>query len=219
MTPPAATMLLFAAKASLLIGIAALAALALARASAAARHLAWLAGFSTALTLPFVSALFALLPTTWSPHLTPVILPAGATTRTVLTITAEASVWPAAARIALWTWAAVAALLILRIAFAQYRAGRLASQSKPWRGFENQPVRICPLIDVPAVCGLTQPVILLPDSAATWPADRLELVLRHEAMHAQRRDTLSQLVSNLVCALYSASPLGLVRRRTPPGRG
>lgn len=206
MTPTAATMLLFALKASLLLGLAALAALALARASAAARHLAWLAGFSTALTLPVVSALFTLLPSAWSPHLAPAIVPAGATTRTVLTITADAAGWPAAGRIALWTWAAVAALLILRIAFAQYRASRLARQSKPWRGFENQPVRICPLIDVPAVCGLTRPVILLPDSATTWPADRLDLVLRHEAMHAQRRDTLSQLVSNLVCALYWPLP-------------
>lgn len=206
MTPALATLLLFAAKATLLLALAGLTALALARASAAARHLAWLSGLTTALTLPAVSALFILLPTAWTPHLAPAIAPANGVTRTVLTVTAAAPGWPAAGQLLFWTWTAIAALLLARAAFGQYRAWRLAYQSKPWSDFQNQTVRLSTRIDVPAVCGLTSPVILLPEQALLWPADRLELVLRHEAMHAARRDTLSQLVSNLVCALYWPLP-------------
>ncbi|WP_321474766.1 M56 family metallopeptidase [uncultured Paludibaculum sp.] len=206
MTPAVATLVLLALKSSVLVGLAALAALALTRASAAARHLAWLAGFGAALALPVVSALFAWLPAAWAPQLASTIAPVAATTRTVLTVTAAAPAWSAAGGLVLIVWTAVASLLLLRAAFAQYRAWRLARQSESWHGFENQCVRLSEDIDVPAVCGLARPVILLPESALDWPADRLELVLRHEAMHAARRDTLSQLVSNLVCALYWPLP-------------
>lgn len=199
-------LLLLALKGTILIGLSALAALLLARASAAARHLAWLAGLATALALPLASAVWTFLPTAWSPSLAPAIGPVAATTRTVLTVTAVAPAFASAGRLVLYVWILGAALLLLRTAAAQFLAGRLARRSKPWRPAGPHLIRLSHGIDVPAVCGLANPVILLPESATHWPPDRLEFVLRHEAMHAQRRDTISQLVSNLVCALYWPLP-------------
>lgn len=197
------TLLLFAAKASILTGCAALAALLLQRASAAARHLAWLGGLAAALLLPLASALVALLP---AARLEPVFAPVAATTRTVLTVTANAPALLPAGRLLFYGWAAVTALLLLRAAVAHLRAARLARRAQPWRPAGTTLIRLSPDLDVPAVCGLSNPVILLPVAAAAWPPARLDPVLRHEAMHAQRRDTVSQLCAQLACALYWPLP-------------
>lgn len=60
---------------------------------------------------------------------------------------------------------------------------------------------------MPMTWGIFRPVVLLPSTAADWPAFRQEAVLRHELAHVQRRDPLTQLAAELACALYWFNPL------------
>lgn len=55
--------------------------------------------------------------------------------------------------------------------------------------------------------GVIHPVVLLPHDADKWPAERLEAVLLHEFAHVRRRDFVSQLLAEAVCALYWFNPL------------
>lgn len=60
---------------------------------------------------------------------------------------------------------------------------------------------------MPITFGVLRPTLLLPSSARSWPAARQNVVLRHELAHVRRRDSLSQLVAELGCALYWFNPL------------
>ncbi|MGN6515989.1 MAG: M56 family metallopeptidase [Rhizomicrobium sp.] len=59
----------------------------------------------------------------------------------------------------------------------------------------------------PVTWGILRPVVLLPFQAQFWSRERLHAVLMHEVAHIRRRDSLSQLLSMLVCALYWPNPL------------
>ncbi|MBS0274333.1 MAG: hypothetical protein JSR55_08015 [Proteobacteria bacterium] len=59
----------------------------------------------------------------------------------------------------------------------------------------------------PITWGLFRPVILLPFSALFWTRERLQAVLLHEAAHIRRHDSISQMLSLLVGALYWPNPL------------
>ncbi|HEX6132845.1 MAG TPA: M56 family metallopeptidase [Longimicrobiales bacterium] len=60
---------------------------------------------------------------------------------------------------------------------------------------------------MPITFGVLRPTLLLPSSARSWSAARQSIVLRHELAHVRRRDSLSQLVAELGCALYWFNPL------------
>jgi beta-lactamase regulating signal transducer with metallopeptidase domain len=59
----------------------------------------------------------------------------------------------------------------------------------------------------PITWGLFRPVILLPFNALFWPRERLQAVLLHETAHIARRDSISQMLSMIACALYWPNPL------------
>ena len=50
-------------------------------------------------------------------------------------------------------------------------------------------------------------MVLLPAAAAYWPEERRRVVLLHELAHVKRRDYLTQVMAQLVCALYWFNPL------------
>ena len=55
--------------------------------------------------------------------------------------------------------------------------------------------------------GLLRPVILLPKTSLGWTRERMQAVLLHELAHVRRRDSLTQSLSLLICALYWPNPM------------
>jgi beta-lactamase regulating signal transducer with metallopeptidase domain len=61
-----------------------------------------------------------------------------------------------------------------------------------------------------ATIGTRRPVVLVPAAASAWPADRVALVLAHEAAHVRRGDWPIQLIAELVRALHWFNPLAWI---------
>ncbi len=68
-------------------------------------------------------------------------------------------------------------------------------------------VRMSDETPVPYTCGLTRPVIVLPQSAGEWSAERRDAVLLHELAHISRGDLVMNILSHLTRALYWPNPL------------
>jgi len=71
-------------------------------------------------------------------------------------------------------------------------------------------LRVGRAIRTPLAGGVLRPVILLPESARDWSAERREIVLTHEAIHLRRADPLAQIVGRVVVALYWFHPLAWI---------
>src|SRR5688572_4137486 len=61
-------------------------------------------------------------------------------------------------------------------------------------------------VSVPITWGVLYPMILLPESADEWPAERRRFVLVHEMAHVRRFDALTQLVAQVTLAIFWFSP-------------
>lgn len=55
--------------------------------------------------------------------------------------------------------------------------------------------------------GIFRPVVLLPRDSQSWTSHRMEMILLHEFAHMRRRDFASQLLVEIVCAIYWFNPL------------
>lgn len=62
-------------------------------------------------------------------------------------------------------------------------------------------------LSVPATAGLLRPVVLLPEEARSWIAERRVVVVRHELVHVARSDWAVRMVARAACALYWFNPL------------
>jgi beta-lactamase regulating signal transducer with metallopeptidase domain len=62
-------------------------------------------------------------------------------------------------------------------------------------------------ISVPVTMGVLRPAILLPTAWREWDDTKLDAVFAHEVSHVARRDTLTQRLSLLHCAIFWFSPL------------
>jgi murein DD-endopeptidase MepM/ murein hydrolase activator NlpD len=62
-------------------------------------------------------------------------------------------------------------------------------------------------VPVPVVLGCFKPVILIPESAVDWSAERCRVVLLHELSHIKRYDNLRQSIAALVAIVYWFNPL------------
>ncbi len=83
-------------------------------------------------------------------------------------------------------------------------AGMIAA-SKEHSIHAGTAVRTCAGLHMPAVAA--GPVILLPESSATWRPERLEMVLAHELAHVRRFDLWWRLAGTLACCLFWFHPL------------
>ncbi|MEM1127019.1 MAG: M56 family metallopeptidase [Bacteroidota bacterium] len=66
---------------------------------------------------------------------------------------------------------------------------------------------------VPLCVGLRRPTIVLPLDAHTWSPERRRVVLLHEMAHIKRRDSLTQLLAHVACAVHWPNPLVWVAAR------
>jgi len=85
------------------------------------------------------------------------------------------------------------------------RVTGMVASSTEHSTYSGVAVRTCSGLKMPAVAA--GPVILLPEAAAEWPAERLEMVLTHELAHVRRRDLWWRLAGTLACCLYWFHPL------------
>jgi TonB family protein len=126
------------------------------------------------------------------------------------------------ARAALWIWAVGAAISLGVLAFGAlwltWLGSRGSHASAIWTGTEatlrahlglRRPVKLI-VTRHPALLvtwGAMSPVILLPEGANGWSADRVQLVMAHEMAHLVRRDWLVQLLCEVARALNWFNPL------------
>lgn len=192
--------LAWTAKSTLVLAAAFLAATALRGSSAAVRNLLWRTALAGMLLLP----LFEQVDWRWR---TEVVMPSVAPDSsgpTVIDVVARTGRWPWSPGETLFgAWVLGAAFFLARTINAYRCAARLARRSRSWRDGH----RLNDDISIPMVCGLLRPVILLPSEAASWTADRLQVVLAHESMHIQRHDTRWQALAQAACAFYWPHPL------------
>ncbi len=60
---------------------------------------------------------------------------------------------------------------------------------------------------VPFVCGVIKPHVIMPVAISSWPAEKRRVVLLHELSHVKRRDCLTQLLARVAVAMYWFHPL------------
>jgi hypothetical protein len=123
----------------------------------------------------------------------------------------------------LTAWLVGAGIMMLRLLIGVVRLKRLARESRPVSAGPlaheleramgdvglNRPVAL--LVSarqtIPMTWGASRPVVLLPDGAENWPADRVRVVLLHELAHVARNDYVWQLMGSLARAVHWINPL------------
>jgi beta-lactamase regulating signal transducer with metallopeptidase domain len=171
--------------------------LLLRRRSAAERHLVWVLTFLAILVLP------------WMERTAPAVVLIDRPIATTIAATAVPEVpiqpsadWPQ--RIWLGGCVSIALYQMAGIVLLVYRRRFLRPFPVP-----QWPARVYTSrhANVPMTWGMVRPVIVLPESAVEWPAERLRIVLLHESAHIARFDFATQLLARLVCALHWFNPL------------
>ncbi len=123
----------------------------------------------------------------------------------------------------LMAWLAGAGFMLLRLPIGIARLTRLARESRPVIAGRlaheleratrdiglSRPVALLVSASqtIPMTWGAWQPVIVLPDDAENWPADRMRVVLLHELAHVARNDFVWQLMGSVARAVHWINPL------------
>ena len=102
-----------------------------------------------------------------------------------------------------------AARLVRRsVAVASGPLAEAAEEARRKLGLSTRPsLRDGSLVAVPMTFGILRPIVLLPAGARDWPAERLQAVMLHEMGHIKRRDWVTAMLAEVVCALYWFHPL------------
>lgn len=214
-------------KSTAVLVAAAMASLALARRSAAARHLVWTGAFAVLLALPVLTLA---LPS-WPQRFANAVLPG-----TTFTVEATASggaagmvrgaAAPRAAaaaaagrpafdfrRAILLLWAAGALAAFLHMLAAYFALARLRGRAlpAPCRGGEFGIPEDVEMLEadhaMPMTAGVLRPAIFLPSDARSWSAARLRMVVLHEYAHVRRGDAAAQFLARAALCLFWFHPL------------
>jgi len=185
-------MILLLLKVSVVLALTLALTTTLRRASAALRHLICVCGLAGALILlvtliaPSTSAAF---------RINALSVPA-----TVRIARGAPALAASVLRSLPWLWLAGTVLLLARIALGYWRVAQYVRDAGRAESMYAD-------VSVPVVVGLKRAVILLPYSAAAWPAERIDAALRHERAHLRRGDLWTLLLSHMACAAYWFHPL------------
>ncbi len=136
---------------------------------------------------------------------------------------------PSAAAVALMIWALGVLALLARLGFDTLRVRGVTQRAKDCRSGEvcelagrlvaslgvRRRVRVVVSdeVSVPLTWGLLSPVVILPESVATWTVERKRIVLLHELAHVIRWDYAILLMVEIVCAVYWFNPLVWIAAR------
>lgn len=206
-------------KATVIFAAALLIAFALLRASAAARYFVWSAALATALALPVISICVR-------PWKVPVDAASGQISNIVSAVGAiRMDAMPSKLPFS-WivpVWLCGMALVFARIAAGHIRMAFWVRRTKKLRDPEwialladassrtglrrSVNLRRSEDTDTPLSYGYLRPVVVLPDECTEWSLERRRVVLLHELVHAQRLDSLNNLIAHLCCAAYWFHPL------------
>ena len=137
--------------------------------------------------------------------------------------------WPSLRVVLVVAWLAGTIAALMALAVSLWRVWRLAGSSEDlsdpaWRAAADaigarlglrRPARLLvnAHVGTPMAGGVWRPVIFLPPSARAWGADRRDIVLAHELVHAAGRDPLRHVAARLAVALYWFHPLAWLAAR------
>ncbi len=226
-------------KATILLGLAWIAAAVLRKQSAAARHCVWAVGILMALALPVCGLLLPAWRSNalgraaqlWVPAKT-IVEGSGSGNLPAMVVNASAAspLLTELSGMLLLIWAVGAAILIARLAGGLMRMTRSSAGAKPiradhWRLCAREicgglkiarPVRLVesasPLA-MPITWGMVRPLVVLPSSASEWPETRRRIVLLHEFAHIARYDWFLQLCAEFARSLYWFHPFAWMAAR------
>ena len=131
----------------------------------------------------------------------------------------SAGLSPAASLGAVWAAGVVAVLLYVLMGMAATSRLRRASThtNAGWMddgralarsvGIERVAFAESAHASVPFVCGVVNPLVVMPPAISVWDAERRRVVLLHELAHVRRRDCLTHLLAQIACAMYWFHPL------------
>jgi cytochrome c553 len=195
------------------------------RASAARRHLVWLAAFVALALLPLALTIPPRWSWSWQPPapLRPAVLTTPPTpSQDLPDPPAEVAFVRPAFRLPGWpeiaggAWLGGALLLLGRQAagFWKLRGVRLGSSAitsglptELAAAFRVVEMRESPMCAVPFTWGWLRPVVVLPASASSWPEMQLRAALAHEFGHIARSDFVWRQLAQIVRAFFWPNPL------------
>ena len=202
------------------------------RASAAERHLFWVAAMATAAMLPGLALVMPAWRPIWATSLMDALPPSLATLSTWAfprspdVILRATEVEPTAWTTVNWLaaiWLVGSATVLFRLAVEGVKLRRLMSTSRAVTdpralrllretasalGLSRAPhlLRSAHAL-IPLTWGLHRPRVLLPDEAGEWEEERLRAVLAHELAHVRRGDWFVHVSAQIACAVYWFHPL------------
>lgn len=201
-------------------------------ASAANRHLVWLAAFTLLLLLPLTK----IATPRWEVNLKSNSTHPGE--KTVTTTAPLKTAAPEAGQTdrlmldhlrdgAMIVWLAGIFVILTYRAAGSLQLRRLMKLSRPvnsnrllllsrkvaGKNRTNVELRESDHTRVPLTWGIRHPVILLPAFIQEWSDAQVETVLQHETGHIRRRDCLARLLAQIVCAIYWMNPLAWLAAR------
>ncbi len=123
--------------------------------------------------------------------------------------------------VTIWLAGAVASVGVLLVGLARLRWLRRSSRrvtAGPWHRLCAELAQSCglrrgvdlllgPCSGLVATWGWRRPAVMLPASAADWPAERMRVVLLHELAHARRGDWVLQMAAEALRCVWWFNPL------------
>lgn len=186
----------FILQATVLFGLASLVGIALRRRTPALRHALDITALSAVLLLPLLNRFAAFQPA----ELSAIEIPAITMTVVGRAAAQQPIDWM------LWItrlYYAGVAIVATRYLIGMARAFWLRWTSRP---STESDVRLHRSILVPMTFGWLRPLVLLPESSASWPEERRQSAIAHERAHITRHDCLWNFVAEVACAVWWFHP-------------